>query len=499
MLAIHSTRQNTDTRRRTVMETSRAFNPRRLTGLDLWLRADRMVDTGGARQFTAANSEYFAKADNADLSTGNIDFTLAAWVYLDAKVANRTIFGKYETTGNQREFVLRYDITADKFHFIVSSNGSATFAKSATTLGSPSTGTWYFVVAEHDAANDTLSIQVNNGTIDSAAYSSGVNDGTGPFHLGALDISAAPNYMDGRLARAGFWKRTLTTAERTSLYNAGAGLLHSELSAALKTSLVSYWNLNEPSGNALDAHGSNDLTDTNTVTNAAGPGEGRAVDGDPVSTWTDISSNTKAFSQATIAKRPTFQTNVLSGKPVVRFDGVDDLLVLAEKYLTSAQGTVFAVIQLTAALQNKQVVLGTGDEAAGNVAHDLRGFHKTTEPNISLRLDDNVAANTLRGDTALVAGTTYIQTWSSTGAAYGMRINGAAESLTLLGGADNGNWYADVAALDNVTIGGRKRDIESDFLKGDLAELIVYDRVLTAPETARVERYLANRYGVTLA
>ncbi len=39
---------------------------------------------------------------------------------------------------------------------------------------------------------------------------------------------------------------------------------------ALKTSLISYWKLDEASGDALDAHGSNDLTDTNTVGSATG-------------------------------------------------------------------------------------------------------------------------------------------------------------------------------------------------------------------------------------
>lgn len=38
---------------------------------------------------------------------------------------------------------------------------------------------------------------------------------------------------------------------------------------ALKTNLVSYWNLNEASGNRADSHGSNTLTDTNTVGSAS--------------------------------------------------------------------------------------------------------------------------------------------------------------------------------------------------------------------------------------
>lgn len=39
---------------------------------------------------------------------------------------------------------------------------------------------------------------------------------------------------------------------------------------ALKDNLISYWKLEEASGNRADAHGSNTLTDVNTVTQAAG-------------------------------------------------------------------------------------------------------------------------------------------------------------------------------------------------------------------------------------
>ena len=38
----------------------------------------------------------------------------------------------------------------------------------------------------------------------------------------------------------------------------------------LLTDLISYWKLDEASGNAVDAHGTNTLTDNNTVTSAAG-------------------------------------------------------------------------------------------------------------------------------------------------------------------------------------------------------------------------------------
>jgi hypothetical protein len=39
----------------------------------------------------------------------------------------------------------------------------------------------------------------------------------------------------------------------------------------------------------------------------------------------------------------------------------------------------------------------------------------------------------------------------------------------------------------------------NQFWKGDIAEMIVYARVLSDAERAKVEDYLAKKYGVTLA
>jgi hypothetical protein len=456
------------------------------------------VSTGGARQFTRDNSEYFEVADNADVSTGDIDFTLTGWVYLDSKPGNQTFIAKYNTGTVSREYRVFYDVTADRFSFNVSHNGSYQAAATVETdsLGIPSSGQWYFIVCEHDSVNDTLTIQANNGTVDSTAWSSGVYDGTQAFQLGRRNIG---DYMGGRLARFGFWKRTLATAERSELYNSAAGLFYTELSTDLKVSLVEYWDLNEASGNALGSHANIDLTDNITVTAADGPGEGPATDGDPIAAWTDQSSNAKAFIQATIAKRPTYRAAGINGRPAIEFDGVDDLLVLAEDYLSGSEGTVIAAIELSASPSNQQVVLASGDESVGLRATELRAYYDGTNSNAALRFDDNTNDNIIRGDTEVSASTTYIQAWLSDGSAYTLRVNGTEQTPTQVSGLDNGNWFGDVTSKDSVSIGAYKRASEAGFLKGKLSELLVYDRELSAIELAGVERYLLLKYGVISA
>lgn len=176
---------------------------------------------GSAAQFTAANSEFLSIADNTNMSTGDIDFTFAGWVYLDTKGAVRDICTKWGASG-QFEYILLYNNTPDRFEFYVSNNGTATVAVTASTLGSPATGTWYFLVAYHDSVNNLIGISGNNGGFNTAAHTTGVFNSTSPFQFGAK--ASSPSYHNGRLDAWGFWKRVLTSNQITILYNAGAGL-----------------------------------------------------------------------------------------------------------------------------------------------------------------------------------------------------------------------------------------------------------------------------------
>jgi hypothetical protein len=187
---------------------------------------------GNCRDFEAGDTEYFERADNADLSTGDIDFTIACWLQLESKPANpMEAASKFNRTENQREYTLGWLNTTDRLRFLVSSDGGNTNVGQATAnnLGAPSTGVWYFVVCWHDAAANTVNIQVNNGTVDSTAYSLGVLDGSSAFRLGAVSDTTAALFWDGLLDEVAIWKRVLTTDEKTWLYNGDNGRSYSEV------------------------------------------------------------------------------------------------------------------------------------------------------------------------------------------------------------------------------------------------------------------------------
>jgi hypothetical protein len=183
---------------------------------------------GTAADFTAASSESLTCADNASLSTGDIDFTVSCWVKLKTLSGNTTILAKAnDTSSAEANFEYFLGFVSSSIFFDVS-NGTTSSAAFVSSAG-VNDGNWHFLIGWHDSVANTLNIQLDNGTPASTSYSDGSFDSGHPFCLGK---GVGFNFLNGYLDEVGFWKRTLTTQERTDLYNGGAGLAYSSFAPA---------------------------------------------------------------------------------------------------------------------------------------------------------------------------------------------------------------------------------------------------------------------------
>ena len=185
-----------------------------------------------ARQYTAAANEYHTRpGDDALLSTGDLDFTLAAWCRLDS-LSNVALGCKWAGAGT-REYLLFHNQTDhapnNTFSWSISSTGAAYTTLDANTFGAAAINVWYLVVGWHDSVANQIGISVND-TADTAAYATGVFDSATVFRIGTL--ANAVYTMNGRIGPTMFWKSAgggggvLTAAQRTALYNSGAGLTY---------------------------------------------------------------------------------------------------------------------------------------------------------------------------------------------------------------------------------------------------------------------------------
>jgi hypothetical protein len=187
-----------------------------------------------ARQYNAAANEYHARpGDDAIFSIGDNDFTIAAWVYFDTIGAWRSIASKYGGSGYYEYYLVLH--STNIFRFAVSANGTNVSSLYASTFGAVSINTWYLAVVWLDSTASTINIQINDGATDSAVWIASLFDGAFPFELGRHGSGAGE--MNGRIGPTMFWKSAaggggvLTAAQRTALYNAGAGLPYESFTA----------------------------------------------------------------------------------------------------------------------------------------------------------------------------------------------------------------------------------------------------------------------------
>lgn len=204
---------------------------------------------GDAGDFEAMNTEFLSLSDNAAMSTGATSFTFACWVQLESTGSENfsTILSKDTVASGHREYNLIYEKVANRFSFSAGRTGSTTVDSAiANNFGAPSLATWYFIVAWYDRDLDTVNIQVNNGTANSAAKTIDPPDGTGSFFIGKLGNNQF--YWDGLIDSVSFWKRVLTSDEKTQLYNSGNGLDYDSFGSgttAVGNTRQLLWSLNE--------------------------------------------------------------------------------------------------------------------------------------------------------------------------------------------------------------------------------------------------------------
>lgn len=175
---------------------------------------------GTAAEFTKANSERLVVSDNATLSVGDIDFYMACWIYPTLDDGTDQFIASKGGGASARSWRLRIDWATNQVKFQIFLSNDTSTTVTASTFGTVAVNTWYFVEAWHDSVGNVIGVAVN-GTSNTAAHTTGTWDDAGAFQIGAANSTS---HYQGRIDEFGFWKNYIpTAAERTWLYNTGAG------------------------------------------------------------------------------------------------------------------------------------------------------------------------------------------------------------------------------------------------------------------------------------
>jgi Bacterial TSP3 repeat len=192
--------------------------------------------------------------------------------------------------------------------------------------------------------------------------------------------------------------------------------------------------------------------------------------------WTDSSGTQRDAFQLTPASQPLVVENAINGRPVVRFDGANDTLNISNFANGSTQGEVFIVAKASATQVDVSTLWTMGDDYIWG-PNTYPGGDGTVVETFGTRNQKNT------GRPPRPLNETHLYNVSSKAGEFVTRFNGSQHYRT----ASNTVFFPGTAILG----GGL---YERHRYGGDIAELIVFNRVLSQTERDRVESYLADKY-----
>jgi alpha-tubulin suppressor-like RCC1 family protein len=200
-----------------------------------------------------------------------------------------------------------------------------------------------------------------------------------------------------------------------------------------------------------------------------------------VSAWLDQSGQNVAGTQSNTLVQPLLVDSSLSGKPAVRFDGLDDLLNLPDFASGLTEGEVFVVAKASATQVDVATLWMMGDDYIWG-PNTYPGGDGTVCETFGTRNQKNT------GVPSQLLTQAHLYNVSSKAGEFVTRFNGIEHYRT----ASNTIFFPSAPLL-----GGGIYDRHR--FGGDIAELIVFNHVLTAADRSMVEGYLGSKYQQALA
>ena len=207
--------------------------------------------------------------------------------------------------------------------------------------------------------------------------------------------------------------------------------------------------------------------DTGVTTNGSGQ----------VSTWADQSGNANNATQTTGANQPLLITNAVNGRPVVRFDGANDSLSLPNLLNGATQAEVLVIVKSVDKPASHRSAWRFGSTGSGSLNY----------PNSSGNVSEDFGSTSLKslGDPAQPLDQYHLFNAAAKASDWSARLNGVLQF-----GTTNNT----VGFWSTPTLGSGPY-----YLDGDIAEIMIYNRSLTAGERDLLGIYLNSRYAFVAA
>jgi len=472
--------------------------PLRIPNLELWFKADAITgvedggtvatwpdSSGNGRDATSAGDPtwhasvthgkpclrtdgvgmYLTVDDFAESLTGKTVLVVAKSD--DTPAGVEAVIAHYDTATANRSWLVG-QTAIKRAQGLFSADGDTTNFK-AYASGSFLHTAVNIIEAHFDT--DALTLRVNglveNHTLTTDGTVETLFNSTAVFTIGAslTTAGAASNLWDGDIYEIIVYGRALSAGE----------LLRLERYASAKYA-VSLWNPTYLTGLEawLPADQIPALTDGGAV--ATWPG------------WEGLAAGGHDASQATAGNKPTWETAVINGRPVVRFT-TDDFMTVADhadlNFAGDSMTVVLVYIRRTNATSNLRL-FAKGASADGVAGYSCFG----SDTSQILIIGDGASRKQVAVTHAGVDETQLLTYVLDTGVLLTGYDRGLSEATTSLVGYTEGDLASDLYVGATTT--------PNLYFEGDIAEIILVRGTLNTGDQKALEQWAANKYGVTL-
>jgi hypothetical protein len=233
------------------------------------------------------------------------------------------------------------------------------------------------------------------------------------------------------------------------------------------------------------------------------------TDGDGVTAWNDSATSDTVDGtvyQVSGLGVPVYKTNILGGRPVVRFTKATQTALASGNWnWTSANGlTVLAVFTggsdpANGVAQRLWQAGNAGGTAGQYLTADVTAIQTTQTAGVRYGNGNAMVSN---ANNPLSAGVFKISTWQmADGGQYnsvkwyvdgeGVVFDTFSNPTSVINLIDSGN---------HLTVGCGKQTtgwVTADFYNGDIEEVLVYNTLLTVSQISQMETYLGDKYGLS--
>ena len=447
------------------------------SGEEIWLDNISLKEVGVATGWTTADAEplipqtalmgmskpmvfdgiddYLEVADNAAHDMGTGDFSISAWIRINDSTTNNGIITKSQSD----------DGTAPRWYLQVATNGTLLMnvLDASNEMEQSSTftvhdGNWHHVVAVIDRGTG-VTFYKDGGNTDSNADTdaTGTVDNNGKLRVG-IHVTGTL-YFAGDINELAIWKDALTLAEVQAIFNDGVALDVSSDSGnyASSSNLVGYWR------------------------------------NDGISSWTDRSDSEVNLS--TVSGSPVtalLPEGTTSGKDILGFplthtnNGWMNLSGLeyvkcGESSSLNVTGGLTVEAWIKTSISGDQWIIARDDNST-------RAYYLILQSSsyLQMRVDSGPADAYAVGDTALNDGDwhhvvgVYIPSTSIT-----VYIDSAVDTASGTNPETDSIPSSIESGAEEVTIGVRGDGSDTTFFDGQIDELKVYNRALSAAEITK--------------